>query len=448
VNGVGLVFKGLMMTALLVSAAACGTGGGASQEKGQSVEGDSSKVEPAKAKEPIELVFYHTGSNWNSEGFFEKEIAEPIRAKYPYITPKFIPTTAAKLDQLVASKQTLDIVISSIGAIYSTVIQYELAGDMAPLVQTNRVDSNRFEPSSLKMIQQISGGNRLIGFPFDELAAVMYYNKDLFNKFGVAYPKDGLTWDDYYEIAKKMTRNEGGQQYYGFAMAPNHYFLRNQLSLNLVDPATYQAMLNTDGAKSLVLSAARFYQLPGYNPTKSNLSTSGQKALFLNQTAAMYTPISGLFTEKDLGSLNWDLSTYPVLKESPGVGAQPYPTFMMLGSGSKHKEDAFQVINYLASEEFMLNKAKTTVFLPLLSSQTVKAAFGQDAPMYKGKNLGAIITPQKAAPSPQSPYFTAAGTQLGTNVLQAVAIEGKDVNSALREAEEAVLKQVAADKMK
>jgi hypothetical protein len=63
-------------------------------------------------------------------------------------------------------------------------------------------------------------------------------------------------------LSVKLTRNEDGVQYYGFTISPNHYFWRNQMSLNLVDPQTLQVSLTNDNVKSLMNNIARFYQIP------------------------------------------------------------------------------------------------------------------------------------------------------------------------------------------
>ncbi len=44
---------------------------------------------------------------------------------------------------------------------------------------------------------------------------VMYYNKDLFDAAGVAYPSNDWTWDDFEEIAKKLTSGTGATKNYG-----------------------------------------------------------------------------------------------------------------------------------------------------------------------------------------------------------------------------------------
>jgi len=46
--------------------------------------------------------------------------------------------------------------------------------------------------------------------PKDSDDPAVYYNKDLFDKYGVAYPAAGWTWDDFKEMAKKLNHPEDG----------------------------------------------------------------------------------------------------------------------------------------------------------------------------------------------------------------------------------------------
>lgn len=59
-------------------------------------------------------------------------------------------------------------------------------------------------------------GDRLYAIPGDFTPMVMYYNKDLFDRAGVPYPRKGWTFADFLETAKKLT--VPGKQY-GFAFA-------------------------------------------------------------------------------------------------------------------------------------------------------------------------------------------------------------------------------------
>lgn len=41
---------------------------------------------------------------------------------------------------------------------------------------------------------------------------VLYYNKDLFDAAGVEYPSNDMTWQEYYDLAAKLTSRRGKQQ--------------------------------------------------------------------------------------------------------------------------------------------------------------------------------------------------------------------------------------------
>ncbi|RMG19065.1 MAG: sugar ABC transporter substrate-binding protein [Planctomycetota bacterium] len=56
------------------------------------------------------------------------------------------------------------------------------------------------------------------GISKDFASLVLYYNKDLFDKWDVPYPKPGWTWEDFLDTAKRLThRTEQGQDY-GFLL--------------------------------------------------------------------------------------------------------------------------------------------------------------------------------------------------------------------------------------
>lgn len=293
---------------LLILAACSGAG---TPEAGKGAE-EGAPAQPEK-KEPITLYFYNVGANFDAEGYFEEKFGQAIKAKFPHITPVLIPTTSGSLDKLIASNQPIDVIFGSVGLAYNSVFLNNMQVDIEPLAQKYKTDLSRFEPQTLEMIRQMSGG-KLYALPFDSAASVIYYNKNLFDKFGVDYPKDGITWDELYNLSVKLTRNEDGVQYYGFTISPNHYFWRNQMSLNLVDPQTLQVSLTNDNVKSLMNNIARFYQIPGFNPDKAKMD-SLTKMFFRDQVSAMWTPVAGLHVEKDLAPLNWDIVSYPTTQQ-------------------------------------------------------------------------------------------------------------------------------------
>jgi len=77
------------------------------------------------------------------------------------------------------------------------------------------------EPASFKadfyrgLFEYNSIGGKLLGLPIGYTTHVVYYNKDLFDKAGVPYPKGDWTWDELLATAKKVT--DPSKKIYGFA---------------------------------------------------------------------------------------------------------------------------------------------------------------------------------------------------------------------------------------
>lgn len=67
-------------------------------------------------------------------------------------------------------------------------------------------------------VEAFSTQGRVWGVPYMAEMIVMYYNRDLFDRYGVDYPNVDWTWDDFLIRAQRLTHPDDGV--YGYAMAP------------------------------------------------------------------------------------------------------------------------------------------------------------------------------------------------------------------------------------
>lgn len=74
---------------------------------------------------------------------------------------------------------------------------------------------SKFNPEALDSTKPYGAKGEQFLLPFTINFYAFFYNKDVFDKLGVAYPKDSMTWDDVIELARKTTRNQDGVQYRG-----------------------------------------------------------------------------------------------------------------------------------------------------------------------------------------------------------------------------------------
>lgn len=88
--------------------------------------------------------------------------------------------------------------------------------DITDLFESGAVDVTKY-PAHTVATHTVDGVLR--GIPRDFDAIAVYYNKTLFDEAGVEYPKDGWTWDEFIETAKKLTNPDAG--IHGCSIAAN-----------------------------------------------------------------------------------------------------------------------------------------------------------------------------------------------------------------------------------
>jgi multiple sugar transport system substrate-binding protein len=381
-----------------------------------------------KPPEPVTLKMFDVQVFTDDD--FKRLIEDPVKKKYPHITIERINKSNNPIDNVIATKQQLDLVTLWHGGMPAQ-NQFEYLEDMTPLVQKFKFDLNRFDPKSIDAVRKVSNGG-LFGIPYNVNFNALYYNKDVFDKFGAAYPKDGMTWDDTIELAKKLTRNEGGVQYKGLD-PDGHVRMMFPLSVNLVDPKTNAANVNANDLLKRVFEMGKeINDIPGNQQVGSFLNTFPK-----DRNIAMLATSNFTSFFRDAQGLNWDMAQYPSYKDRPNVYGMYDLHVMAVPKVSKYKDDAFKVIEVLMSEEVQMQSVRVTGRVSPLKDQTFKDNFGADQAGMKGKNIAAIFKSKPADAPEFSRFYSDANTIVTAEYKDLLA--GKiDVNTALRNAEEKI----------
>jgi multiple sugar transport system substrate-binding protein len=61
-----------------------------------------------------------------------------------------------------------------------------------------------------QLMEGMTFEGKLYGLPSDFSTIIMFYNKDLFDQYKVAYPKPDWTWDDYVKTSQALTHDQDG----------------------------------------------------------------------------------------------------------------------------------------------------------------------------------------------------------------------------------------------
>jgi AraC family transcriptional regulator len=169
------------------------TGGGADGGSSAKPDGKQQKEEAVKSNvnEPAELVIF--GQVGNTEQVWNERFGTALKQKFPNYTFKYIQKNSQNtITNMIASGQTIDLIHDSIGGINADVVNTGYGYDLAELLKKHQLDLNQLEPA---VLQSVSVQGKLYGLPLHDGGLVLYYNKDIFDKFGVPYPKNGMTWE-------------------------------------------------------------------------------------------------------------------------------------------------------------------------------------------------------------------------------------------------------------
>jgi multiple sugar transport system substrate-binding protein len=404
------------VAASLAIAAGCGK---SDDTKGTSNE-TKGTTETAYAGEPITITI-----SWTATEDITKTITEHpyIKAKFPNI--KFAYQLYQNLDEAIFNNNPPDIINLSdfqMPDLMKKNVPYDVTG----LVKQNGYNLNVLPSEMITSVKKFSAEGKLLGLPDKsplnpESAHTPYftiYNKDIFDKFAVPYPKDNMTWDEYIDLGKRLTRTEGGTDYIGFVASNYFGNIVPQLGLQYAGASKKVDLVSDPGWLKIANWIKRAYEEQGNTNSFSDIS------LFLKGTAAMMAGYNEayIFNPANYESkINWDMATFPRAKDKLEV--PPALGLYVVTSQSKNKDAAFKAITAFLSDEMQKDRR-------------VK----WEDPLIKKRNTKAIRAISNSVFVPNE--YTFIGRSIAWPRYLDTMKKGTDVNTAMREVQELLQQEV------
>jgi multiple sugar transport system substrate-binding protein len=117
---------------------------------------------------------------------------------------------------------------------------------------------------------------------------------------------------------------------------------------------------------------------------------------------------------------------------------------MTISSTSAHKDEAFKVLSVALSDEVQTDLSRNAQ-MSVLKDRNVQEQFGKAFAGYDSKNVLALTKLKLAVIHPFKYTFTPSPAALIMNAFNSVLYDGKDINTALREADELMTKSINAE---
>ena len=230
-------------------------------------------------------------------------------------------------------------------------------------------------------VEQYKVNDKLYALPFRSDFWVLYYNKDIFDKAGIAYPTNDMTWTQYEELARKLTSGEGADRVYG----THDHTWRSTVQL----PAILDGK-NTIIAKDYSFLKPYYEMALGMQKDKimmdyGTLKTGSinYQGVFENNQIAML-PMGSWFMgtlmadkAKGTANMNWGIVKYPHadgIKPGTTLGTI---TSLAINSKSSKKDAAWDFLKFFTGEEGAATIAKTGTLPAIKSSDVINTITSQ-----------------------------------------------------------------------
>jgi multiple sugar transport system substrate-binding protein len=336
-------------------------------------------VLPALAQEPVTITWYiglGTGSQPDQLDA-QQAVVDAFNASQSAIKLETVvvnntgtaPTDA--LQTLIASGDVPDIV-GPVGIAGSNAFAGQFL-DLEPLIKETNYDLSEFDPASVEFYRV--PGEGLIGLPFGAYPSFIYYNRDLFDEAGLAYPphewgapyvdSDGAEhpWDidTLTSLAKQLTVDADGNDATSADFDPT----------NIAQWGWYQQWTDARGQASFFGAGSfvgenntavipdqwrAFYHwyydgiwkdhfIPTAAEAQSDLLNAGNP--FASNHVAM--DLVHLWYNASAGTtVNWDIAALP--SYNGVITAKLHVDTFRIMKASKHPKEAFTVLTYLLGE--------------------------------------------------------------------------------------------------
>lgn len=203
--------------------------------------------------------------------------------------------------------------------------------------------------------------NAVYAVPLDFTPMVMYYNKVLFDKANVPYPRAGWSWDDFLRIAQQLTIRPDPAKppvQYGFNFENEMPFWLLWLWTNggdVLSPDGSHATGYFDGPKSIAaLQFLSDLSLKYHVAPTLTERDSGGVDLFLDGRAAM--DLKGHWMMIDYKARNLDVGIVPLPTHGVPPSTVAYEVGLAITTKSKNPDLAWEYIKFITSERVQVRR--------------------------------------------------------------------------------------------
>ncbi|UJF35174.1 ABC transporter substrate-binding protein [Paenibacillus hexagrammi] len=326
-----------------------------------------------------------------------------VRYKAPAPGEK-MPDPLEKLKEVMQGDNPPDVVMMGYEQL-PDVIDSNLLTQLDPLVTKDKFDTTGIVPAVIDGIKNVGGG-KLYALAPNFSSSALIYNKKIFSDAGVDFPKDDMTWDEVFDLAKRVYKEDGDKTINGF-----NFYTQSQmdlfygmqmytapLQLKMFDDNAEKMTVDTDQWEKVWSKMAELQkqhvfpevvdpqkqmnrQYDQENPFAYDDFMSGRLAMGIinyGQIQQLVNANKNAANYKGFTPIDWDVVTVPSHPEAKGVGGSIYMNgIMAINAKAQNPEDAWNFIKFVNGDDWAKLKSHSSYQL-VSRSKYLKPKDGED----------------------------------------------------------------------
>ncbi|MBE7718188.1 MAG: sugar ABC transporter substrate-binding protein [Lacrimispora celerecrescens] len=364
--------------ALAVTSLAGCAGGGGNETTAAASEGDKAETTAAEATTGAGGQTTLKWSVWDINlAPYYQPLIDAFEEKHPDVKIEMVDLGSSDYQTVLATELTgsgsdFDVVMVKDVPGYMTLVNKGVLEPLDSYIQSSGVDLSLYKG----LTDQITIDGKLYELPFRNDFWVLFYNKDVFDKAGVPYPTNDMTFEEYDALTRSLAVETPGQEVYG-----SHYHTwRSAVQLFGVLDGKHTIL---DGKYEflkpyyeMVLSQQEDGICQDYATLKtsglhySGAFAQGNIATMNMGTWFISTLIEKIKTGEYTNCTNWGIAKYPHADGVEAGSTLATITSLAIPTNAPNKDLAWEFVNFVSGTEGAEFLASTGT-IPAVMNSTV-----------------------------------------------------------------------------
>lgn len=373
----------------MIAASLAGCGGGQTTETTEASQAETTTA--AEKEEATEAPAADGAANlkwavWDiSATAYYQPLIDAFQEKNPGVTIEMVDLGSTDYQTVLATELTgsgsdFDVVTVKDVPGYATLVNKGVLEPLDSYIEKDGVDLAQYGG----ITDQVKIDDKLYELPFRSDFWVLFYNKDVFDNAGVAYPTNDMTFEEYDALARQITNTEPGQEVFG----AHYHTWRSAVQLfGILDGKNSIVGGNYDFTKpyyDMILAQQEDGVCQDYATLKtSSLHYSaafaqGNVGMMNMGTWFVATLIQKIKDGEYTDCTNWGLAKYPHAEGVEAGSTLATITSLAIPVSAPNKDLAWEFIKFCSGEEGAQVMADTGSIPAIMTDGVIEAISGME----------------------------------------------------------------------